>query len=305
MNPARFLRFSIAALLLACIVAFAFGMVGAFVHPEVASAFAWLGFGGSLVRSYAPMIAPGLSGIGAVFAQDFMPGVPMTSAERTLYAQAMATQRARGLNPIMTPGYIRSEAVLPAITTGWSFAIRADQTFNGQAIQLQEQRLDINDAFYILGISVMFYQFVTATANPARVRAALQTFPNNKVFTTNAVEVEAMYNGKFALKVDNTTYLRALDMNAFRYVASQEQGLAASSVATTGVVSNNPWEQDKMFRPITTPLIRLNGSGRNEFTVTCPDTITTTTVALNSTCAVLYLRGWSADNGGSMRPGQA
>lgn len=232
--------------------------------------------------------------------KQFGIGLQQSNWERSLYAEAQAVQEERGLSPIMLPGYIRSEVVMPATTTGFTFPIRSDESFNGQAVQNQESRLNINDAFYMTHLSVMFYTFITATGNPARVRAALQTFPNTTVFTTNAPEVEAMYNGSLSLKVDSTTFIDRLDMNAFRFSEYAQQGLLVFTASTNG---SNVWRNSEMFKMITSPLVRLNGAGKNEFALTFPDTVASNLVAGSSLGAVLYLRGWKAQNGGAFRPG--
>lgn len=230
-------------------------------------------------------------------ANKFIPdtAISIVGTRRTIYAEAIARQKRWGLSPIMLPGFLRSEVVLD-IDQQVQFPIRSDETANGQPVQKQERRLNINDAFYPTEFSVMFYTFVTATGNPARVRAPLQTFENGSVFGANAPEVGAAYRGVLGLQVDSTTIIPALDMDSFRYVDQAQQGVAGAL--------RNAWEGDKAFRSITDPLIRLNGPGDNRLVVTFPDSLDFTLVAGSNVVAVLYMRGWIAQNGGGFRPAQ-
>lgn len=229
------------------------------------------------------------------------PNVKVVTAKRALLAEISQLNAANGYDKAtQLPGFLRTEAIL-GIQNSVEFAIRSDESFNGQAINSTENRLQINDAFFIEHYGLAFYKFATAGGKAARARAALETFGNGFVFGLNAPEVEAAYNSRLALRVDSEVFIDSMDTARFRNVQTAQKGTAVSSVAVTGIQSASAWSQNEMFAHETDPLVRLNGPGRNQFTLTFPDNLDFTLVAGESVVAVLYLRGWLSQNGGGMR----
>lgn len=202
-------------------------------------------------------------------------------------------------NATQLPGYIRSEVVL-GTQNEISFAIGTNEQANGQTIAATENRLNINDAFFVTHYSVGFMTFATAT--PAeRPRASIHQFPNTQVFGLNAPSIQGAYNGKLSLRVDDRVYVDSMDMMRFYNAGTAQQGLAVSTAATNNAYFADAWDNVGGFAHETDPLVRLNGPGKNIFRVSLPDTMNFGLVAGQSVVAVLYLRGWLSQNGGGFR----
>jgi len=235
--------------------------------------------------------------------QNLRAPMKITTPGRALLTEIVNDNLQRGFRDATPlPGYIRSEVILGQ-QNQVRFPIRTDETANGQAVFATERRLDINDAFYIKHYSVMFYQYVTATAG-ARARAKLHTFPNLVAFGLNAPEVDGAYNGNISLRVDDRVYIDAMDMARFRNVGAAQEGLAVSTAAANNLYQADAWQQNDAFANETDPLVRLNGPGKNLFTLNFPDQLDFTKVAGSTCVAVLYLRGWQSQNGGGFRSGK-
>jgi hypothetical protein len=202
-------------------------------------------------------------------------------------------------NAIMLPGYLRAEVVL-GVQNEIAFAVGENVQVAGQPVSATENRLQMNDAFYITHYSVMFATWVTATAG-ARVRAGLHTFANGAVFGLNAPSVEGAYNGRLSLRVDDTVFMDSMDMLRFKAAGTAQEGLAVSTAATNNAYTESRFINSEAFAQETDPLVRLNGMSRNQFRIALPDTLDFGLVVGSSVSAVLYLRGWLAQNSGAAR----
>lgn len=301
MQPGKLLLFVLSALMYALVAAFVGGLV-ALAADFAPEAGALVGGAMSVATSAARLLAPGFFAAGAFL----MPpaagygNVQVKSPNRALYDAIVADNFALGFDDIIPlAGYIRAEAVL-GVQNSLQFEI-GDKNFPGQAIQGVENRLRNNDAFYPTHFSVMFYDFLTANGSAARAAARLQTFPNLDVFGLNTPSVITAYNGNLSLRVNDTVYMDSLDMTRFMRASVAQEGMAISSVATTGVMDTSEWNQNDMFAHVVDPLVRLNGQFSNQFTLRLPGNVSFNLVADHSVVAVLYLRGWLCQNGGGTR----
>jgi len=202
-------------------------------------------------------------------------------------------------NVIPTPGYLRSEFVLGAAQNQVTFEMAANQNNPGQQLSPLENRLKMNDAFYPTEYSVFFYTYTTATAS-TRLRAQLQSFGNTGGSGLNAPEIDGAYNGALALRVNDRVYFDSVDMLRFKYVGEAQQALAVSTAATLNSYFSSEWNTGNM-PDMADPLVRLNGQYSNKFTATFPDSLDFTKVAGQTVVAVMYTRGWLAQNAGTGR----
>lgn len=229
------------------------------------------------------------------------PSVPIMSPKRALLHEIDAVNRRLGLdNVLMLPGYLRSEVTL-GTTNEIQFALGVNEQANGQPVFPTENRLRINDAFFVTHWSVMFYTFATAGGAAARSRARLHTFSNSAVFGLNAPAIQAAYNGKLSLRVDDTVYVDSMDLMRFYAAGTAQQGVEVSTGATQPAYVADQFINSEAFALETDPLVRLNGPGSNRLAVTLPDSVAFTAVGAQTVVAVAYLRGWLAQNGGAMR----
>lgn len=272
-------------------------LVAAFVGAFIFHAAGFAGETGLIAGALASVVPP-FPGV----LQSVLPQIPNAYwPNRVLLDWMVKDTVQQGWPEILPlPGYIRAENVL-GVQNNIQFEIAENVQVAGQAQSPVENRLRQNDAFYVTHYSVMFYTFVTATGNPARAAARLQTFPNLDVFGLNTPSVVAAYNGKLSLRVNDTVYMDSLDMTRFMNAHSAQEGLAVSAVAVTGVMDTSDWSQNDMFAHLIDPLVRLNGMFNNRFAIQLPDNVSFSLVAGSSVAAVLYLRGWLMQNGGGQR----
>lgn len=309
MKPGKLLLFALSALLFAAVSAFAGGLIAEAAGFDGHAGLmlgGLLSLAGTTVKAFAPGLFASHSFVMFASFADLgktnqLSRAPIFSQERALYEYITQHNLEAGFDNILPlKGYLRSEVVLGAQNT-IDFSIKEGELAPGQAlISPDENRLRLNDAFYATHYSIMF-----RTWNPndptARTQSRLQTFANEKVFGVNAGGVELAYNGALSLRVNDTVYIDSMDMNSFKRVSMAQQGQAISSVAVTGIQSDSEWNQDQAFREMTSPLVRLNGLYRNQFRVTLPANFDYASDHNLAVGAVLYLRGWLMQNGGSTR----
>lgn len=309
MKPGKLLLFALSALLFAAVSAFAGGLIAEAAGFDGHAGLmlgGLLSLAGTTVKAFAPGLFASHSFVMFASFADLgktnqLSRAPIFSQERALYEYITQHNLEAGFDNILPlKGYLRSEVVLGVQNT-IDFSIKEGELAPGQAlISPDENRLRLNDAFYATHYSVMFRIWDTADAT-TRVLAPLQTFANANVFAGVAAAIEGAYNGALSLRVNDTVYVDSMDMNSFKYVDMAQQQQAISTVAGAGIQSSSAWNQDKAFREMTSPLVRLNGLFRNQFRVTLPANLNFTAEAGQTVGAVLYVRGWLMQNGGSTR----
>lgn len=300
MKPAKLFLFAVFAVIAAAFTALALGSIAEFMGYSGKFA-AVVGGAASLGFSAMRLAAPGLNVafVGMPAAGIF--GADAVSQDRALLDAITKHNLKLGFEDIVPlPGYLRSENVLSVQTT-IPFEIKDNALLPGQAIGPSEHRLKQNDAFYVTHYSVMFYSFPTAGGAAARARARLHSFPNDAVFGLNAPSLAGSYNGYLQLRINETVFFDALDMNRFLFAEQAQQGLAVSTAGANNAYFNDAARQSESFANLTAPLVRLNGQFNNQFQVQLPDNISFQLVAADTVVAVLYLRGWSMQNGGGTR----
>jgi hypothetical protein len=125
-----------------------------------------------------------------------------------------------------SPGFLRVEQELKNSTGTYRFAI--DTQSGGQATEL---KLDRNDLFVVTDLAFYLLR-EDATKLGAQV---LQTYPNETEFAAVAGppaftpgHLEAIYNGKFSLKIQSKVNIEAMSMHHFRYVPETQQSAATN-----------------------------------------------------------------------------
>lgn len=226
------------------------------------------------------------------------------SQERAGYEYIMQAAE-RELGPknsvIAYPGYLRSETLL---TTGQScdFSILANQSNNGQEIGGTEQRLQQNDAFFITKMAVMLYAAAATAGQPAtqsaRASARLQQFPNSLIFNANGDACVGFFNGRLTIKQNEKIFCRDTDIWSMQYADTAQQG---QLVFTASTVDSNAIDYERSFRQSLDPMFRLNGQSNIEANIQFPTGLDFTGETGQSVYAVLYLKGWRAQNFGIAR----
>lgn len=205
-----------------------------------------------------------------------------------------------GGNPkaVVTQGYLRLEA---SIQGGALNAINFNVLANQGATNVTEKRLLIPDAFHITKMFLgIFKAGTTTTASQSDIaKSIVRTFPNPTVFAAagEADNLMNFYNGKYSIKVNQTTYIDNDEIRRFYRVGQSQQGQGPAVVMPRDEFS----APDFGFYD-TLPTIRLSGSDNNQIFCTLPDSISMAGTA-STNYAVCILRGFYVQNGAKFNPG--
>jgi hypothetical protein len=204
---------------------------------------------------------------------------------RLVFKNAQEALVRAGVNPnsaILSQSYLRFENTLSTTKTSYDFGVLNNQTISGQSQTPTEQRLNLQDAFYIS--EMMIYIAKASSATDASFK--LSTYPSPTVFTTSgaAAALYTLYNGVLSLTVNNRQIVPASDMVKF---------LETPQTQATGA-TNSPIDQfDGAFSNVVEPNLVLIGSKNSLFNITIPSAF----AALDAnTRVVILVRGVLAQN---------
>jgi len=229
-----------------------------------------------------------------------VPYVTPVTEERAAYNEVVAMYKdayASGQSQIaILKSELRSEVVLGTQNViEWN--LRSDQPNPGMVgLRSTENRLDINDAFVVRQVSVLFG--VQSNAKPASWTNLL-SWENPLVFgAAVSAAIRQAYNGNLSMEVNTVRYLDGLGASAFRYVDTAQEGVEVSG-PTPGTWQASAWEQNKAWVTMV-PQFRVHGSDKTRFSLTIPDTADFSDPE-NTITAALILRGLKVQNGGTYR----
>lgn len=219
---------------------------------------------------------------------------------RVAYNAALELYGKAPENTPILPATLRSEVVLGVQQTiEWNIL---QNTPNIQGvIRTSEQRLQLQDGFFITDIAVMFGNELSAGVRPGSV--LLQTWENPAAvavlpatvggFGANAPSLIEAYNGVLSMKVDTVEYMSGLDALNFKRVDTAQAG---TLLFTASNQAQSYFKPDGAFRQLT-PFANITGRSAAKFTLQMPDSTDFTLVASNRVIAVLMLRGLRIANG--------
>mgnify|MGYP001456771953 CR=1 FL=1 len=204
---------------------------------------------------------------------------------RLVYKNAQQALLKAGVSPrnaILSQSYLRFENFLSTTKTSYDFGVLNNQTISGQAQSATEQRLNLQDAFYISEIMVYIAKASSATDNSYK----LSTYPSTTIFSTSgaAAALFTLYNGVLSLTVNNRNIVPNSDLTKFLQVP-QTQATAAT---------NSPIDQfDGGYANVVEPNLVLIGQKNSLFNITIPSAF----AALDAnTKVVILVRGVLAQN---------
>lgn len=221
--------------------------------------------------------------------------VPAKNQKAALY-NSLKNEYPAAAGCIITDSYLRLEANVQGSFTNIQFNMLVNQ--GGQNVT--EKRLAITDKFCALDVAAFIMKAGTSTsATQAEIsQAALRTYPNNQVFTGagEAAAFQALYNSYLQMKVDSVVYVDSLDLMRFYRVPTSQKGVAVSTVATTGVIQNDGFDNlNYAFSPML-PTVTFGGKSKNEVSIQLP-TSTTLSGTSSTNLVVCYFRGFLIQNG--------
>lgn len=204
---------------------------------------------------------------------------------RLVFKNAQEALVRAGVNPqsaILSQSFLRFENTLSTTKTSYDFGVLNNQTISGQAQTPTEQRLNLQDAFYISELMI----YIAKASSTTDAAFKLSTYPSPTVFTTSgaAAALYTLYNGVLSLTVNNRQIVPAQDMQRF---------LETPQTQATGA-ANSPIDQfDGSFSTVVEPNLVLIGSKNSLFNITIPSAF----AALDANTRVVILaRGVLAQN---------
>lgn len=202
---------------------------------------------------------------------------------RLVFKNAQDALVKAGVNPsqaVLSQSYLRFENFLSTTKTSYDFGILNNQTISGTAQAPTEQRLNLQDAFYVSEIMVYIAKASSATDSSF----VLQSYPNTVTFATGASSLYTLYNGTLSLVVNNRQIVPTSDLTKFLQIP-QTQATAAT---------NSPVTQfDGSWANVVEPNLVLIGSKNSVFNITIPSAFATLDA---NTKVVILVRGILAQN---------
>ena len=201
------------------------------------------------------------------------------------------------------PSTLRSECVLGIQNTvQWSFNANEANTSGGATtVRSSERRLATNDAFMVVGMSVMFGNELSAGTRPGSV--LLQTWENPAAvavlpatvggFGANAASLIEAYNGTLDWVIQSVQVLKNYDMLHFKRVDTAQAG---TLLFTASNQAQSYFLREEVFGPMV-PFVNINGKMSSQLQMNIPDSSDFTLVASNRVIAVAELEGILIQNG--------
>jgi len=202
---------------------------------------------------------------------------------RLVYKNAQDALVRAGVNPqsaVLSQSYLRFENTLSTTKTSYDFGVLNNQSIGGNAQFPTENRLNLQDAFYIAEIFVYIGKASSTTDSAYK----LSSYPSPTQFTTGATSLYTLYNGVLSLTVNNRQIVPTSDLTKFLQIPQTQQTGAA----------NSPIDQfDGQFSTVVEPNLVLIGSKNSLFNITIPSAFTTLDA---NTRVIILCRGILAQN---------
>jgi len=195
---------------------------------------------------------------------------------------------------VLSQGYLRLEVALSINKTTYQFPILQNDNTNGAAFNT-ENRLALQDAFYVSSLALFFCKPSTSTA----VDFQLCTYPNTSVFSAanTASSLYNWYNSSLQLIVNNRQIIPSYDLYRHYQVPQTQEATAVGYTGSTIKQKDQQVGADSSFYPVEPGWV-LVGSKNNTLSVNLPSSMTA--VETNSR-AVIIVRGHLAQNVTSVR----
>lgn len=202
---------------------------------------------------------------------------------RLVYKNAQDALVRAGVNPqsaVLSQSYLRFEHTLSTTKTSYDFGVLNNQTIGGSSQFPTENRLNLQDAFYIAEIMV----YIGKASSTTDASYKLHSYPNSVTFATGAASLFTLYNGILSLTVNNRQIVPTSDLTKFLQVPQTQLTGAA----------NSPIDQfDGAWATVVEPNLVLIGSKNSLFNITIPSAFTTLDA---NTRVIILCRGILAQN---------
>lgn len=129
---------------------------------------------------------------------------------------------------VLSQSYLRLEQLLTITSSNFKFPILVNDTGNSVGVRATEQRLALQDAFYVSGIGIYLAKAASATDTAFR----LKTYPNPVTFTLGGAApapLNTFYNGRYYITVNNEVLVPGFPMSKFLDLPQTQLTAAANS----------------------------------------------------------------------------
>jgi len=248
-------------------------------------------------------------GIPIIGAQDMR--IAYTNTYRTLLKKAM-----RGVpsgktppwmpntdNRILSQSYLRSEIQLTATRSQYQFGINTNQIAAGQVLYPSEQRLNLQDSFFVSNVG---YYFRNLSAAGGNLSSRLYTAPSGQFYGSGGVTAlttqDTLWDGNLSLAVNNRTIVPSWDLWRHFEQPNEQFPVFGSAIAGSQFpVDDEGYGSQSGMYPCE-PMWILDGSYDSICNVTFNNSIATA-IGSNTIHMVLILRGILAQNCGKIMEG--
>jgi hypothetical protein len=201
------------------------------------------------------------------------------------------------LQSLLAKGHRAAEGELVLFATLGTSGSYTFQVNENQNRLVSEIRLRQGDAFIPTHVGLFLGTIASATPTDAQIAAVRKhTFPNLNVFTTATNALEAIYNSRLQIQVNSVNLTETLSTQRFKRVGQSIQGLAVSTVNTTGVVPQSQWDNDMYGMCALSQSIAFNGVQNNTVNLILPAAVDTT-VSSTTNYAIVVFKGIQVING--------
>ncbi len=201
---------------------------------------------------------------------------------------------------VVTDSYLLLMKSLQGTTTTISWDVLTNQS----APTVIEQRLNLSDRFAVRdwAYATMMTASAGAASTDAEVSQGVPWTYNNPQATPFGLGpvvsplIGVIYNGIIDVTINSVVYFRKFPLRNFYRVPVSQAGTAVSTVATTGVVQKDGWNDLNFAYSPVYPTFTLDGLGSNQIVMTLPNPTATSAAAGFNNWACLYLRGYLIQN---------
>lgn len=215
---------------------------------------------------------------------------------RLVFENAKVALGAAGLteveieNAVLSQSYLRFEQPLTAGQSSFTFPILNNQTTSGNPIRNTEQRLNLQDAFYVAEIAF----FVAKCSSATDSAYSPDTYPNPVTFPLGGAVPSAPYNvlwnGKLVLSINNSVIIPAMDMLRFKQIPRTQL-----TAATNSPLDEFDGANDRSAFVVVEPNIVFIGSKNTQLSVVLPGSVASGALDAN-TYLIIEVRGILAQN---------
>jgi hypothetical protein len=196
-----------------------------------------------------------------------------------------------GVNPeqaILSQSYLRLEVVAQTNRTSYQFGVLINDQPQGNAPRINENRLNLQDAFYVGSVGI----YTALASSAAATDYTYDTFPNRFKYTTAGAEtaLNNFYQGVMSLTVNNRVITPSWSVMRHLNVPQTQQTNALGAG-----VALDQFDGAEYTQYACEPNWVLIGSKNNQLQIQLPAAIGTLTAG-KTTILAIELRGILAQN---------